>query len=162
MPLRGLGGLEPLAIGAARRGARAGDSAAMITADLADAFPSLPFARLRDIAAREFASNQRLNILAELNWGQFRDLSRDLGCGPRGTVTVSLRVYGTDPDTGMPRSFETAVSVNNPRGVTDLLRQAIAGVLGSAREAGSPLAEFGPINRETIAQNVEINYVECS
>lgn len=162
MPARRLGGLEPHAIHAARVGARAGDSAQMIAADLEWQFPELPTSRLRQIAVREYDSNQRLDILAGLNWGQFQNIPSLLGCPRGGSVTVSLKVTTTDPLTGMPFTFDHTATVGNPRSVNQLLREAIGKVLEAAREKGYAPGDFGPINRESIANNVEVGYVECS
>lgn len=134
----------------------------MIAADLEGLFPELPTSRLQQIAVREFTSNARLDTLAERNWGQFGDISALLGCRPGGSVTLSLRVTTTDPLTGVPLTFEHTATVSNPRRVSDLLREAIGQVLEAAREKGYTPGDFGPVNRESIANSVEIGYVECT
>lgn len=146
----------------ARELARLGESADEIYADLAERFPEVRSSRLREFADLERSSQDRLDTLAGLNWGQFQNLMRVTGC-PEGSTgfRMNVTVFYEDPETGQTRPFNQSVTVEGSRSVNELLTSAIAQVTQAARDARYDVSGPNRITREYIAENTRFNYIDC-
>ena len=151
-----------MAVRQARELARTGASAEEIYAELSVQFEGLRSSRLREFAELERYSQDRLDILAGLNWGQFQDLLAVTGCPPGSTgFRINVTVRGLDPETGIERTRNESVTVEGARTVTQLLTSAIGQVVNASQESRSPIEGPERITREYIAQNTTFNYIDC-
>lgn len=162
MARRRFRGDEPHMVHEARELASAGLTERSILADLQAQHPEADDRRLRSIVALEVDRRNRLDRLAEVNWGQFTDVPALMGCGPGQTqARVNLEIHWTDPESGESHTFGSTVIVDPGRRVGDLLTNAAVEVARKATEHGYQPSMPARINRDSI-NTVTVNFIDCA